>query len=234
MANNIKAEFESRNEIWVTDFNMEAALKFREQMVSFSDDNENKPIIIRINSYGGAVDALASMVATIEETHNPIITVAQGCAMSCGAILLSHGDIRFCDPHSRVLIHRVSSGTCGDTEDMTNDAKEVARLNEYWMNILAVNCHIKDGYKGLKKIFKEHEGRDIYLTAEEAKEFGIVDAIGLPKVAAVTLYEVIDGPKKIPIEKRAALRAKNNADSELLTRKPGKKKTRRKTTKTRK
>lgn len=211
------------DEIWVSEFDAESAQIFREKLIEKSRENANRPIIIYIDSHGGAVDALAKMVATMEEVPNPLITVTMGCAMSCGAILLSHGDVRFCDPHSRILIHRVSAGTGGDTEDISNDAREIARLNEYWMNILSINCNIKEGYVGLKKIFKEREGRDIYLTAEEAKEFGIVDVVGLPQIASVTAYEIIDGHKKIPIEKRAILRAESNAENELMISKNGKK-----------
>ncbi len=88
------------DEIWVIEFTAESAQEFREKLLEQSKDNPNRPIIVYIDSYGGQVDALAKMISTMDEIPNPIITACVGKAMSCGAILLSHGDIRFCDPHS--------------------------------------------------------------------------------------------------------------------------------------
>ena len=56
------------------------------------------------------MDCLASMIETMDEVPNPIITVAHGMAMSCGAVLLSHGDIRFVGKNSRIMVHEVSGG----------------------------------------------------------------------------------------------------------------------------
>lgn len=206
------------SEIWVLEFTAESAQEFRERIMTESKENPNKPIIIYVDSYGGQVDALAKMISTMDEIPNPIVTCCIGKAMSCGAILLSHGDLRFCDPHSRIMIHKVSSAIGGDSEDLTNDATEVARLNEYWMGLMAANCHIKGGYRGLEKIMKSKDGRDRYLTAKEAQEIGIIDIVGKPRLASMVMHEIVDSPEKISISKRASLRAQHR--KEILKKEP--------------
>jgi ATP-dependent Clp protease protease subunit len=178
------------DEIWVTEFTADAALEFRAEVLEAAKLDPTRPITVYIHSYGGAVDALASMIETMEEVPNPIITVCQGVAMSCGAMLLSHGDIRFVGRHSRVMIHEVSSATSGDVHDMNADAQETKRLNRYFMNLLAKNCGIKGGYDALRKMIKDHDGRDHYMNADEAVKFGIVDAVGMPSVNRMKLYQV--------------------------------------------
>jgi ATP-dependent Clp endopeptidase proteolytic subunit ClpP len=187
-------------EIWVTDFTGDAALEFRDSVLEASKGDPMRPIVVYIHSYGGAVDALASMIETMDEVPNPIITVCQGMAMSCGAVLLSHGDIRFIGKHSRVMIHEVSSGTSGDVHDMAADAQETKRLNRYFMNLLAKNCGIK-GYDALRKMIKDQDGRDRYMNADESVKFGIVDAVGMPKVSRMKLYQVEVTPPKSKITK---------------------------------
>jgi len=195
------------DEIWVLDFTPETAQEFRDKLFAQSAENPSKPIIIYIDSYGGQVDALAKMVATLDEVSNPIVTACIGKAMSCGAILLSHGDLRFCDIHSRIMIHKVSGATGGDAEDIQNDATEITRLNKYWLEFLAVNCNIKGGYHELERHIKSKDGRDRYMTADEAKKLGIIDSIGIPKISSTIIHEVVHAPTKMPIKKRAAVRA---------------------------
>ena len=189
------------NEIWVKDFTQEAAMKFREKVLIAASGDPNKPITIFINSYGGHVDALAKMLETLDEIPNPIVTVCAGCAMSCGAVLLSHGDVRFLGKHSRVMIHEVSSGTFGNVQDMKDDVKETVRLNEYFMGLLARNCGFKD-YAEFRSVIKQQDGRERYLVGQEAVKFGIVDTIGLPKISSKVQFEVNKQPTKVPFATR--------------------------------
>lgn len=191
-----KGSMQKQEEIWVTEFNEKASLEFREKVVNISREDPNEPIVVYIDSYGGQVDSLASMIETMDEVPNPIITVAMGKAMSCGAILLSHGDLRWVGRHSRVMIHEVSSGTGGDVHDMYADAVETKRLNKYFLGLLAKNCSIKGGYDGLRKIIKERDGRDIYLDAAASVAFGIADGVGTPKINGVTMFDVGTTPPK--------------------------------------
>lgn len=177
-------------EIWVNQFDEDSALDFRESVLEASRGDPMKPIIIHIDSYGGSVDALSTMIETMDEVSNPFITVAVGKAMSCGAILLSHGDVRLCGKHSRIMIHEVSGGSKGDVHDVGADAEEMKRLNKHFMGLLAKNCKIKGGYETFRKMIKDQDGRDNYMTAEQAVKFGIVDAIGLPRVDRIVTYQV--------------------------------------------
>lgn len=188
-------------EIWVTKFDEEHAQKFRVAVLDAARGDSSKPIIIHVDSYGGYVDALAKMIETMDEVSNPIVTVCMGKAMSCGAILLSHGDVRFLGRHSRVMVHEISSGTIGNVHDMKDDVKETVRLNEQFMGLLANNCGFKN-YDELRTILKAQDGRDLYLSGEEAVKFGIVDAIGLPRIASKTFYEVGQQAVKAPAETR--------------------------------
>ena len=189
------------DELWVTEFTTEAALEFRSDVLEASKDDPTRPVIVYINSYGGSVDALASMVETIDEIPNPVITVAHGVAMSCGAMLLSCGDIRFIGKNSRVMVHEVSAGTIGDVHDMANDAQEIQRVNRHFMNLLAKNCGISGGYNALRKMIKDQDGRDRYMNAEEAVKFGICDCIGMPKLSSMKLFQINVTPQKSKITK---------------------------------
>ena len=186
---------EKNDEIWVCKFDEDSAQKFRKEVVELSKMDPKRPITVYIDSYGGSVDALAKMVETMDEVPNPIITSCVGKAMSCGAMLLSHGDLRFCGKHSRIMIHEVSGGTLGDVHDMHADVQEAKRLNEYFMGILARNCGLKS-YSELRKLIKEQDGRDRYMDAGDAVKFGIVDAVGTPKTHSAALYEVQATPIK--------------------------------------
>ncbi len=178
-------------EIWVHEFDEASSKKFREAILKQASviDDVNRPIVVYIDSYGGIVDSLAAMIETIDSMPNPIITACMGKAMSCGAILLSHGDIRFCGQHSRVMVHEVSGGSQGDVHDFLNNAKEGNRLNKYFMGLLAKNCGVEGGYNGLRKIFKEHDGRELWMGAKAALKFGIIDNVGIPVIESETTYE---------------------------------------------
>jgi len=202
-------------EIWVTKFDEEHAQKFRQQVMDAAAGDPSRPIVIYIDSYGGYVDALAKMIETLDEIPNPIVTCCMGKAMSCGAMLLSHGDVRFLGKHSRVMVHEVSSGTIGNVQDMKDDVKETVRLNEYFMGLLAKNCGFAN-YEELRAVIKEQDGRERYLVGNEALAFGIVDAIGLPKVSGRMGYEVTKQHTRAPFASR---------NKQTLLKTKGKKKT---------
>lgn len=177
-------------EIWVNKFTEEAATKFREDIMMIALRDPNFPIIIYIDSYGGYVDSLAKMIDTLDQVANPIITVCMGKAMSCGAILLSCGDHRYCAPNSRVMVHEVSAGTYGDVHDNKNNADEDIRLNKHFLGLLATNCGFKNGYKGLRDFIKSHDGREIWLSPEDCLKIGIVDEVGTPYVIPQVTFQL--------------------------------------------
>lgn len=173
-------------EVLVTDFTDESARKFREDFLPEARFNRDRPVIVWINSPGGNVDALASMIETINSVPNKVITACIGRANSAGSILLSCGSkgFRYCGPHSRVMIHEVSTSHAREkVGEVLTDAKESARFEEFWLGLLAKNCGIEGGYQELRREIKERDGK-IWLNAQEAVKFGIADKIGVPKLKA--------------------------------------------------
>lgn len=181
------------SDIVVNKFTEESAKAFRDKVLKRSSIDPNMPIIIYVDSYGGQVDALNSMISTIHQIPNPIVTACIGKAMSCGAILLAAGDHRFCDPMARVLIHEVTAGSINPVNDMENDVKEARRLNNQMMNFLAKRCN--KTYKDIKKIMHDQDSRDINLTAKEALDFGLIDYVGTPVVKPLIMYLVEPTPE---------------------------------------
>lgn len=205
-------------EIWVNKFDENSARIFREQVLDRASMDPNAPIVIYIDSYGGFVDSLASMLATMDEVPNPLITVAVGKSASCGAILLSHGDYRYCDRYARVMVHEIQSASWGNMRTLENDVKESRRLNRKFMELLAQNCGMKD-YGELKAKFKEADADDLWMDAEEAVKFGLVDFVGVPKVMPVVTFQCATVPKKESLRE-----AKTRSDAEKKADKPQQKK----------
>jgi ATP-dependent Clp endopeptidase proteolytic subunit ClpP len=187
-------------DIVVNKFTEESVEKFRKKVHRLSAD-PNMPIVIYIDSYGGNVDALNSMLSIMKSVNNVFVTVCQGKAMSAGAALLAAGDIRFSDADSRIMIHEASGGVVGSVDDVKTDAKEFDRLNLQLMTMIANQCG--KTYDQLKSIIRDNEGRDLYLTAEQAKNIGLIDFIGLPQVKPMIAYSVecLPPKKKIQIQK---------------------------------
>jgi len=199
---NVKNDTPSCNgEIWVHEFNEKSARRFRQDVMEAAAVDADKPLIINIDSYGGSVDALALMIETIDEvraTHK-FITVCRGKAMSCGAILLSYGDIRYCGESSRTLVHNVSSVARGDVYEILADSAETERLNRRFNGLLARCCNMT--YDELqKKIRAATNGKEICMDAEESMEFGLVDQVGLPMLISETTYQVVT-MQSVPPEK---------------------------------
>lgn len=183
----VKPDDKAGGNIWVNIFNEEKAKEFNDAVLKFSKENPRKPIVINIDSYGGYVDSLASMITVLDSIPNKKVMVATGKAMSCGAILLSHGDYRFVAPHARVMVHEVSGVAWGNVNDLKTCAKESDRINEHFMQLLAQNCGIS--YKDLRKLFS-NERRDIYLDANQSVKFGIADKVGVPTIKKISKYEI--------------------------------------------
>lgn len=164
--------------IVVTDFEQEEVDKFRRQVFEESLADPKAPIRVYIDTDGGYVDGLASMVETLQSVPNPIHTIVTGRACSAGAFLLSFGHKRYCGKHSYIMIHKISSGAWGHVDDMNITLEEINRLNNYWLSRLADNCglDVDEVTERLNRV------RDHYLSASDALEFGIIDHIGIPQV----------------------------------------------------
>jgi ATP-dependent Clp protease protease subunit len=158
----------------------------RDQIIDAALEDDKAPILIHINSYGGEVDSLNLLLDTLDSVPNKIITSCAGTAMSAGAILLSHGDERYISSNSRIMIHKISSWSQGNTDDILNDAKETVRMNKQMLGILAQNTG--KSVKELETLLSRT--RDLFLDARAAVRFGIVDKIGLPYLETITDYKL--------------------------------------------
>jgi ATP-dependent Clp protease protease subunit len=200
-------------EIWVTKFDEEHAQKFREAVISQAKQGRSNPIVVYIDSYGGEVDALAKMIETLDEVPNPIVTVTLGKAMSCGAILFSHGDMRFCGKHSRIMVHEVSGGAFGNVHDLMSNVEEAKRVNHHFIGLLAKNCGYKS-YTELRKVIKEKDGKDLFMNADEAVKFGIADMVGLPRINLLSMFEInLVAPKQDIIQRSKTKKTKKKSET---------------------
>jgi ATP-dependent Clp protease protease subunit len=143
------------------------------QLLFLQSEDAKKDIYFYINSPGGSVyDALA-IYDTMQYITNDVQTVGIGVQASAAAFLLSSGTKgkRFVLPNSTVMIHQPSSGTRGKVTDQEIDLRESLRIKKLLETIMGKNTGQKP-----EKIHEDME-RDKWLTAEEAKKYGIVDAI---------------------------------------------------------
>ena len=167
--------------IRVNKFDEDSAKDFAAQ-IALAHNTGQSVIPIIIDSYGGQVYSLMSMIAAIKASTLPIATVIEGKAMSCGAVLFTFGEdgLRFMDPDATLMIHDVSSGQWGKVEEIKASAQETERLNKKVYQMMARNCGHADDFF-LKEV--HDRGRaDWYLTAEEAKKYKIANNLRIPKL----------------------------------------------------
>ena len=167
--------------IRVNRFNEKSATDFATKM-AMAHSTGQKVIPIIIDSYGGEVYSLMSMISAIRASDIPVATIVEGKAMSCGAVLLTFGEdgMRFADPDATIMIHDVSSGCFGKIEEMKADVKEAERLDDKIFTMMARNCGKKDDYFKKKVFNKKHA--DWFMDAQEAKKHGLVNHLRVPKL----------------------------------------------------
>jgi ATP-dependent Clp endopeptidase proteolytic subunit ClpP len=166
--------------VLVNKFDEASAKSFRDDFTRALNTGQ-KIVPIVIDSYGGQVYSLMSMIAAIKASPVPVATIVTGKAMSCGAILFSFGTegYRFMDPTATLLIHDVSSGSFGKVEEIKADAKEVERLNQVVYKMMATNVGKPEDY--FLKLVHDHKGHaDWYLDAAECKTHNLANHLRLP------------------------------------------------------
>ena len=143
------------------------------EILYLQSEDDSKPIHIYIQSPGGSVTAGNSILGAMAISTCPIYTYCVGQCASMASVILSCGDKgrRYCLPYSRVMIHQVSSGADGKVSDMKRSIQEADRLNDFLAGILA-----KQSGKDVDTLKKDME-LDFYMSAEEAKAYGLVDEI---------------------------------------------------------
>lgn len=143
------------------------------QMLFLASQDPKKDIKLYINTPGGSVTAGMAIYDTMQYVKCPISTVCVGLAGSMGATLLAAGEKgkRFALPNSQILLHQVAGGVTGEAVEIEITAKQIIKIKERLNKILA-----KHTGQSLEKISKDTD-RDFYLTAEEAKEYSIIDQV---------------------------------------------------------
>ena len=143
------------------------------QLLFLDAENSKEDIKIYINSPGGSVTSAMALYDTMEFVKAPVSTICIGQAASAAAVLLACGEKgkRFILPNARVLIHQVMGGVEGQQKDVEIQAREMMRIKNQINAILA-----KHTGQNIKKIEQDTD-RDYFMTAEEAKKYGIVDKI---------------------------------------------------------
>ena len=167
--------------ITVNKFDEDSAKEFSDKM-ALAHNTGQKVIPVVIDSYGGRVYSLLSMISEIKNAELPVATIIQGKAMSCGAILFSFGEegLRFMDKDATIMIHDVSAGAIGKIEEMKVSTEEAERLNKKVFKMMARNVGKSDDYF-LKKIHTKGHA-DWYLDAKEAKKIGLANQLRVPTI----------------------------------------------------
>ena len=151
------------------------------QLLFLQSDDPEKDIHFYINSPGGSVTAGLGIYDTMQFLKCDICTYCVGQAASMGAFLLSSGTKgkRFSLPNARIMIHQPWGGYQGQATDIEIHAREILRLKERLNSIMADNCG-----KKVKDLTSDTE-RDNFLSADEAKAYGLVDEVITKSVAKI-------------------------------------------------
>ena len=143
------------------------------QLLFLESEDPEKDIHLYINSPGGVVTAGLAIYDTMQYIKPDVSTICLGQAASMGSLLLSAGakGKRFALPYARIMIHQPLGGAQGQATDIQIQAKEILRLREIGNDIL-----VKHTGQPLEKVQTDTE-RDFFMSSEQAKEYGIIDAV---------------------------------------------------------
>lgn len=143
------------------------------QLLFLEAENPKKDISMYINSPGGVVTAGMAIYDTMQYIRPKISTLCVGQAASMGSLLLAAGDkgMRFALPNARVMVHQPSGGFSGQASDIALHAKEILELKDRLNKIYVKHCSQK------LSTVEDALDRDNFMTAEEAKDWGLIDEI---------------------------------------------------------
>jgi ATP-dependent Clp protease protease subunit len=143
------------------------------QLLFLESEDQEKDISLYVNSPGGVVTSGLAIYDTMQYLKAPVSTICIGQAASMASVLLSAGakGKRFALPNSRIMIHQGSAGFRGNTPDVEIQVKEVMHLTDRLMSILANHTG-----QTIEKV-KNDSARDYFMSAEEAKAYGLIDEV---------------------------------------------------------
>jgi ATP-dependent Clp protease protease subunit len=160
-----------------TEINDDVANIVIAQFLFLESEDPDKEIMLYINSPGGVVTSGLAIYDTMQYVRSTVSTTCLGMAASMGAVLLAAGvkGRRLCLPNARVMIHQPTGGARGQVTDIEIQAKEARHSKEVITDILATACG-----KSRDLISKDID-RDFYLSAIQAKEYGLIDDVLPPR-----------------------------------------------------
>lgn len=152
------------------------------QLLFLESEQPDKQINLYINSPGGSVTAGLAIYDTMQYISAPVATLCIGQAASMAAVLLAAGapGMRYCLPNARVLIHQPMGGFHGQATDIDIQAREIIRLRARLNAILAQHTG-----QNVERVEQDTE-RDYFMTAEEAKNYGVIDQILVTRKSMTT------------------------------------------------
>ena len=160
-----------------TPINDEVANNVMAQLIFLEYENPEKDITLYINSPGGYVSAGLAIYDTMQHVRPNIATICIGSCASMAAVLLAAGTKgkRYALPHSRIMLHQPSGAATGQSTDIQITAKEIVRTKDTLAEIVA-----KHTGRAIDEV-REKTDRDFYMGPEEAKAFGVIDEIFVPR-----------------------------------------------------
>ncbi|WP_173378964.1 ATP-dependent Clp protease proteolytic subunit [Fibrobacter succinogenes] len=160
-----------------TPINDEVANNVMAQLIFLEYENPEKDITLYINSPGGYVSAGLAIYDTMQHVRPNIATICIGSCASMAAVLLAAGTKgkRYALPHSRIMLHQPSGAATGQSTDIQITAKEIIRTKDTLAEIVA-----KHTGKPIDEV-REKTDRDFYMGPEDAKAFGVIDEIFVPR-----------------------------------------------------
>jgi ATP-dependent Clp protease protease subunit len=143
------------------------------QLLFLEAEDADKDVYLYVNSPGGAVTAGLAIYDTMQYIKPAVATICMGQAASMGALLLCAGakGKRFALPHSRIMIHQPLAGVQGQATDIDIQAREILRIRDELNRIMVTHTG-----QPVERIQKDTD-RDFFMTAEQAKEYGLVDHV---------------------------------------------------------
>lgn len=143
------------------------------QLLLLDSENPEKDIMLYINSPGGVITAGMAIYDTMNHIRADVNTICIGEAASMGAFLLSAGTPgkRMSLPHSRIMIHQPLGGARGQATDIQIQAEEIGRIKKQMNELMAAHCG-----RPVEDLMRDTE-RDNYMSAEQAKEYGLIDKV---------------------------------------------------------
>jgi ATP-dependent Clp protease, protease subunit len=164
---------ENRIVFLIGEINQASVSRVMMQMLYLENQRRSQEISLYINSPGGAVDDTLAMYDTMKFLSSSIATYCIGRAYSGAALLLTAGEKgrRFMLPHAKVMIHQPYGGVTGQAEDIRLQAEQIVKSKQTLSRIIAENTG-----QSYDRVVADSE-RDKYFTAEEAKEYGLVDEV---------------------------------------------------------